>query len=322
MEHTWQESIVDLLGLREQEVLRKKLQQYPRICITGASGWIGKETSDLLYRTLGTEFNKRVTLVTSKGTEIILQSGTFPSVSWDEFIQTGDFDLILHFAFLNQDKVKVVGVSTFIEINRKITSDILKVSSRNLSGGMLAASSGAAKSYKSDLQSSSPYEVYAAIKNEMENRLISDGSFSHLGLMRIWSISGIYADLDAPYALSSFLSQGLRGNTIQVTGVLDALRTYVNAQEMIWVYIMSLGNVDYSVFDSGGFTIGLLDLANLVSSSLGNKSVLSKPGEPSALVNYTPDVSRFNSLANDFSLELSGLRQQVDLVVKFHANVL
>ena len=311
-----------MLGPREQEVLSKKLQQHPRICITGASGWIGKEASDLLYRTLGAEFQNRVTLVTSKGGDIVLQSGAFPTISWDKFVETGDYDLILHFAFLNQDKVKKFGVSTFIEINRKITSDVLQVSSRNLSGGMLAASSGAAKSYKSDLRSNSPYEVYAGIKTEMETRLISNGGFSHLGLMRIWNISGIYANLDAPYALSSFLSQGLGGDTIHVTGALDALRTYVNAQEMIWVYIMSLGNLDYCVFDSGGFTIGLLDLANLVSSSLGNKSVLSKPGTTSALVNYTPDVSKFNSLANDLSLELSSLQQQVGLLVQFHTNAL
>ncbi len=315
-------SIVNLIGAREQEILRDKLQLYPRICITGASGWIGKEASDLLLRTLGSDFQNRVTLVTSKGQNIFLRSGSFATSSWNNFIQKGDFDLIIHFAFLNQERVNELGVDLFIEMNRKITSDVLSVASRNLSGDILAASSGAAKSYKSDLKSKSSYEVYAGIKNEMESRFISSSNFRHLGLMRIWNISGIYAKLEAPYALSSFISQALRGDTIQLNGAPDALRTYVNAQEMIWVYLMSLGTLDYFALDSGGFTIKLIDLARLVSSAMGNKQVVSKPVTPSSLVNYTPDVSKFNSLASDFSFALSNMQEQVDILAEFHGGAL
>ncbi len=320
MERTRQGSAVSLIGAREKTILLDKLQQYPRICITGASGWIGKETTDLLFKTLGSDFKNRVTLVTSKGTDVLFPFGTFATISWDRFVKEGDFDLIIHFAFLNQDKVKVFGVSKFIEINRKLTSDVLKVASRNLSGNILAASSGAAKSYKSDLKSNSPYEVYAGIKTEMESQFISSGNFSHLGLMRIWNISGIYLNLDSPYALSSFISQGMCGDIIQVNGASDTLRTYVNAQEMIWVYLKSLGGLDYFVLDSGGFTISLLDLARLVSTSMGKKRVVCKPSISSSQVKYTPDVSGFNALASDFSLELSNLQQQVDLLIKFHAS--
>lgn len=308
-----------MLGVLEKNILREKLHLYPRICITGASGWIGKETSELLFTTLGSDFQNRVTLVTSKGDDISLRSGSFGSISWDNFVQNGDFDLILHFAFLNQDRVKELGAELFVEINRKITSGVLHVASRNLSGDILAASSGAASSYKSDLKSSSSYEVYSGIKNEMESRFLLSGNFRHLGLMRIWNISGIYAKLEAPYALSSFITQAMRSDTIRVNVAPETLRTYVNAQEMIWVYLMSLGTLDYVVLDSGGFTISLMDLANLVSSSMGNKRVVSNPVAPSSLINYTPDVSKFNSLASGFSLELSSMQEQIDLVIQFHA---
>ena len=155
--------------------------------------------------------------------------------------------------------MKIVGHSRFLEINRQITSDVLNVASRNPSGDLLCASSGAASIYPSNLNSNVPYEIYAGIKTEMESRFMTSGTFRNLILMRIWSVSGIYADLGAPYALSSFISQGLRGDSIQVTGPVDSERTYVNAQEMIWVYIMSLGNIDSNVLDSGGFTIGMFE---------------------------------------------------------------
>jgi hypothetical protein len=128
--------------------------------------------------------------------------------------------------------------------------------------------------------------------------------------------------LDAPYALSSFISQGLRGDTIRVTGHADSKRTYINAQEMLWVYIMSLGQIDVQVLDSGGFTINMLELANLVSTLMGNKKVLSIPDTSSVLTIYSPDVSAFNALASELSLELSNVSKQVALVTKFHTNFL
>jgi len=290
--------------------------------VTGASGWIGKETSELLLRTLGGEFRNRVTLVTSDGRDVFLQSGAVSTISWNSFVACGKFDLILHFAFLNQDKIGTVGKNKFLEINRQITADVLHVSSRNPANDILCASSGAAISYSSNVNSDAPYEVYAGIKNEMESLFKRSGVFENLILMRIWSISGIYMDLDAPYALASFVSQGLRAETIEVKGPVDSLRTFINAQEMIWVYIMSLGWIDYQVLDSGGFTINMFDLAALVSTSLGGGKVISKLGPSSALANYTPDASVFNALAKEFSLELSGVSDQVTLISKFHSKSL
>jgi len=293
---------------------------YQNICITGASGWIGKETIDLLFRSLGSEFQNRVTLVSSDGKTLVLHSEQFKTVSWDNFIQSGNYDLLIHLAFLNQDKLEDLGTSLFQQINRKLTSDILAVAARNPSGSILAASSGAARGYVGNLNSKNPYEVYSGIKNEMESNILNSCSFVHIGLMRIWNISGVHANIQAPYALSSYISQALCGDTIEVRGAEGMLRTYVNAQEMIWVYLMALGNFDKLPLDSGGFETTLLALAELVASKMGGKRIITvETTQPSALARYIPESTVFNSLAKDLSLELSTLEQQVDMMVRFHS---
>ena len=49
---------------------------YGRILVTGATGWVGRETISLLQNTLGEEFNRRVTLVGSRDSTIVVNGQT------------------------------------------------------------------------------------------------------------------------------------------------------------------------------------------------------------------------------------------------------
>jgi nucleoside-diphosphate-sugar epimerase len=318
MENPWQGSFVSLLGLTENSALREKLLGYDKICITGASGWIGKEAVELISGCLGSQFQDRVTLVSSNGRSVSLDTAQFKTITWESFLEFGKFDLILHLAFLNQDKLADLGSALYLQINRKLTSDVLTVASRNSSGSILAASSGAAKCYRSDVNSGLSYEVYSGVKNEMEEAFFKCKLFKHIGLMRIWNISGVHASIQAPYALSSFISQGLTGDVIHVRGNPASTRAYVNAQEMLWVYLMALGNYDKSPLDSGGHITSLLNLAKVVASAIGGKKIsFGESGEQAALTSYVPTTSKFDAFASEFSFKLSSLEEQVKLMVDF-----
>lgn len=285
--------------------------------MTGASGWLGKETADLLSRALGTDFESRVTLVSTDGRQIRLLSGEFKTISWQDFLHGPAYDLIIHFAFLSPEFILKLGADAYLKVNREIISDLLSVASKNPLGSILSASSGAASSYRSDLGSNVPYEVYSGIKNEMENVISQSGVFKYVGIMRIWNISGIYMELNSPYALSSFIKQGICGDVIEVRGAPESLRTYVNAQEMMWVYLMTLGTLDRETLDSGGFSTSLIQLARLVADSMQDRRVsISKASEIVAASIYSPDPVKFNSLATLHSFKLSDLQEQVELVLQ------
>ena len=210
------------------------------------------------------------------------------------------------------------GRAAYVDANRNLTSDLLKVASRNISGSVLAASSGAVSSYQSNIDSQFSYEIYSGVKQEMEDQILESGLFKNIGLMRIWNLSGIYANLDSPYALSSFIKQALAGNIINVTGSKGTQRTYVNAQEMMWVYLMELGNYNHAPLDSGGFNTNLLDLAKLVADTVGDVRVVSaETTSSSPLALYLPNAREFNQMADTYSLTLSNIQQQVEMVVEY-----
>jgi nucleoside-diphosphate-sugar epimerase len=317
VENSGQGSSVKLIGAIELQKITRKLSFYPKICITGASGWLGKETADLLSRALGDDFERRVTLVSSNGRQIELLSGEHNTISWRDFVYGSGYDLIIHFAFLSPENIVRLGVDAYIEVNREIISDLLIVASKNPSGSILTASSGATSCYRSDLKSKVPYEIYSGIKNEMENVITQSELFKYVGIMRIWNISGVYLDVDSAYALSSFIRQGLNGDVIEIRGAPESLRTYVNAQEMMWVYLMSLGMVNRIPLNSGGFSTTLLQLAGFVSNYMRNKEVLvSGAPEVKTASIYSPDPEKFNSLASLYLMKLSDVEEQVNLVLR------
>jgi nucleoside-diphosphate-sugar epimerase len=316
-----QGSPLALISKRNLDLLRESLMQYTQIVITGATGWLGTETAELVADTLGDEFSRRVVLVGSSPK--VKQSSTynFQVIGWEEFKSIRSIDLLIHFAYLNQDRAELMGLPKFIQTNRSITSDINYVLSNSPGCNVLAASSGAVGYYRGNVDSIKSMEVYASLKLESEESFLQNSNIRSLLNMRIWNVTGSSLEIDSGYAVANFFKQALISKHIELTGNSASTRTYVDVKEMMFIFLLGLENKRKITMDSGGYQTNLLDLASTVLSELGLPSTaISLRGEFKSASHYNPDSELFNKLASDLQLRLSSIDTQVANFAKILAN--
>ena len=293
-------------------VLRSTILQYRKIVITGASGWLGKETAELLANVLGDGFEERLILVGSTPKNFLIQQKVITTLGWDDLSSVRDVDLLIHFSFLNQDKANELGFAKYIAANRRITSEIDQFLNRNPGCEMLVASSGATHCFRGDINSDKSMEVYAALKLEAEQSALANIHIDTLLIMRIWNVTGSGLSLKAPYAITNFFQQGMHTSEIEVMGNGSSARTYVDVKEMMLVFILSLSKGKRITMDSGGFTISFSQLAQKIAAilNLPAGSVRFK-GESKEISNYIPDANPFNGSATNLNIVLSDIDSQV-----------
>lgn len=317
MASAWQRSPITLISNHNFDLLRERLLAYKRIVITGATGWLGSETAELIAETLGEDFKRHVTLVSSTPKIKLVAKYTFETIGWDKFRTFESIDLLIHFAYLNQDRAESIGLPNFIHTNRSITADVNHVLSASPGCDVLAASSGAAGYFRDDINSTNPMEVYASLKLESEACFLQNTNAGSVLNMRIWNVTGSGLDLDSDYAIANFFKQALDSQNIVLTGNSRSTRTYVDVKEMMFIFLLSLEKNKRDVMDSGGFQTSFLDLASKVLDQLGYpRSSISFNGESKPTSHYNPNPATFNQLASDLKLGLSHVDLQVENLSK------
>jgi nucleoside-diphosphate-sugar epimerase len=301
--------------------LRENLLQYKQIVITGATGWLGNETSELIAETLGQEFSRRVVLVGSSPKIVQSATYTFQVIGWEEFKSVRSIDLLIHFAYLNQDRAELLGLPSFIQTNRSITTDINYVLSTSPGCHVLAASSGAAGYYRGNVDSTKSMEVYASLKLESEESFLQNSNIGSLLNMRIWNVTGSGLQIDSGYAVANFVKQALNSKHIELTGNSASTRTYVDVKEMMFTFLLSLEGKRKITMDSGGYQTSLLGLASTVLSEFGlPSSAITLSGESKSASHYNPNPELFNQSASDLQLRLSSIDTQIANFAKTLSN--
>ena len=304
-------SVQDDLGL-----LVDYLKNFNKIVVTGSTGWLGKEAISLLQRSFGTDFNKRVVCVAGrkKSPTTKFKSST---ISWDEFTDLKSVDLLIHLAFLNREKSFDVGQQNFIAINQKITSDVSNFLIKNPGCFVLNASSGAADFYPPNIESEDPMYVYSALKERAEKQFLSLSQIGALINMRIWNITGEHISSSSPFLIVDLIQQVKSHGEIHIRGNSRSTRTYVDAQEMLLIFMLALREGSRLTIDSGGALTTYENLATEVLKRAGISSdKLFLHGEGMPLNNYVPRSNSFIQLANEFDIGVSTLSQQVDRVFR------
>jgi nucleoside-diphosphate-sugar epimerase len=301
-----------LLGEHNLQSLREKLESYEKIFVTGVSGWLGRETVHLLNKTVQKDFRQRVTLFASERKSLEIRGEEFQVLPLRDIEVQGKANLIIHFAYLNQGKAHEHGLDDFIAYNREITETISKYLTKYPGTALLMASSGAAVSYRRDINSRNPMEVYASLKSESEEIFLKHGSLSEAVIMRIWNVTGSIPPRENIYAIQDFLNQAQVTGFINITGHPESKRSFIDIQEMMFLYIMELEQKVKKVLDSGGFTTSLQNLAEIVLSECSkppeNIKIHPSNQEPSI---YISKSFTLNDTANKYKLDLASLSQQV-----------
>src|SRR5687767_15978390 len=98
-----------------------------RIVITGAGGWLGLATLELLAAALGRDFDARVHCFGSAQRSLALLDGT--AIEQRPLDGIGSLDLrptiVLHFAFLTKERAEAMDEEAYCRANRQVDQAVL-----------------------------------------------------------------------------------------------------------------------------------------------------------------------------------------------------
>ncbi|KAG5733727.1 hypothetical protein E4T56_gene1887, partial [Termitomyces sp. T112] len=205
-----------------------------RIVITGAGGWIGLATLDLLAAALGDRFEKRVRAFGSSTRTMRLADGTqvlqrpLSDMAW----LPGEPTIVLHTAFLTKDRAEVMDEAAYIAANRAISEAVLKALGPIGAEAIFVASSGAAAKVD-DPKAGAAMRLYGALKREDEERFAAwaDETGKRAVIARIYALTGPYINKPGAYAIASFLADAMAGRPVEVRAPKKGVRAYVPIRE-------------------------------------------------------------------------------------------
>lgn len=287
------------------------------IAISGASGWLGRETIEVLEDI----DSYKLTLFTSNGRELLYQkdkkrlSGNFlisnPPLSLDGFI---------HLAFLTRDKVESVGSKEFITTNMSLISKACQFIEMSKPNWVVIVSSGAILNRKSgDLESNIESNPYGFCKR-VEEILVTQSARkvgANVVIGRLWGASGKYMPRNHAYALSDFVISAHKEKKITIKSGGQVIRRYVDAGEFMEVLIKAAISGESLTINSGGPRVEIGELAGLVSKHFSQTTIERSPAEMT-IDDYYPRGTDFEQLASVLGISLSDLETQVSRTIQGH----
>ncbi len=286
-----------------------------QILITGATGWVGRETIALLQRSLGGGFNRHVTLAGSRDSTIVVNGQTLHVRRLFDISSEEHFETVIHLAFLTQEKANILGAEDFARLNREISDFVYRLSDRSHVSQILVASSGAADPAVLDVFKDPAKRIYGELKRESEELFaqLRDHDRTKVEICRIWSISGSHFLTPTKYALGNFIEQAKSTGSIHLANSALVKRAYIDAGEMMGVLLLDLFKGPGRLISSGGFETTLQDLARLVLDEINPRGEVFLPEQTHEHEEdvYAPNVEPFNIVAAKFGVALSGLSEQI-----------
>ncbi|MDB5712885.1 MAG: hypothetical protein JWO15_282 [Sphingomonadales bacterium] len=258
----------------EAAVARALLMNDRHIAITGASGWMGRATIDLLARVFGESFEDRVSCYGSGYRDIDLGDGR--RVTQQPLTELSKLRArqiwVLHFAFKTKEHAGTMDEGAYRRANVEISDTVLDAFRHIDVEAVFLASSGAATKAQ-DLTASPAMRLYGAMKRNDEalfaSWAIEHGRRAVIG--RIFNITGPYINKHEAYAIASFIRDALAARPIHVHASREVIRAYVAIRELMSLVFALLGDPRDGVvrFESGGEPLELGSVAQIVARTLG-----------------------------------------------------
>ena len=147
------------------------VQSDKRVVITGAGGWLGMATLDLLAGALGDAAQTRVVCIGSSAHTLTLRSGkTFEQLALADLgTLAAEPTWLLHYAFLTKDRAETMDEAEYTAANRTISRFVVESLDSIGTEAVFLASSGAA--YRASDENALPaMRLYGSLKAEEEQR--------------------------------------------------------------------------------------------------------------------------------------------------------
>lgn len=228
-----------------------------RIVVTGAGGWLGLATLELLAGLFGAAFHDRVTCFGARARPLALRGGI--EIDQHPLAALADLPsaptLVLHLAFVTQGPQMTLSAPDYIAANQALSRQVLQALGPIGARAVFQASSGAA-ALADPAGGPQSKALYGWLKLQDEAAFAgwaeAEGRAALIG--RVFNLSGPYINRRSTYALASFIADALAGRPIEVRAAVPVWRSYVAIAELMSVVLAWLSSETEGVarFETAG----------------------------------------------------------------------
>ena len=279
-----------------------------RIVITGAGGWLGRATLELIADALGADWKDRVRCFGSSARLLVLTDDLCieqrPLAEMEALNATPT--LTLHLAFLTKDRAEAMDEASYRRANEALTAAVLQALSPIGTEAVFVASSGAA-SFADDPASSHAMRLYGEMKRTDE-QLFANWAAEHgrrAVICRIFNIAGRHINKVQSYALGSFIDDALAGRTVTVKAPHAVVRGNVAIRELMSLVfaLMLEEGAPVTRFESGGAAMELGEIAAIVADLLGAAMAPRPAPLPDGSNVYLGDNAAYRQLLAKYAID-------------------
>jgi nucleoside-diphosphate-sugar epimerase len=299
-----------------------------RIAVAGAGGWMGLAVLEELHGLLRDELHHRVACFGSSRRRLKLRGGlTVDQAPLSDLVRLPPAPtLVLHLAFLTQEKAGLMSRQAYIAANGSISDQVFNALGPIGAEGVFVASSGAVEMVGQSGADANK-ALYGALKLEDEARFggwaLERGKRTVIA--RIFGLSGPYINKLDSYALACFVADALADRPIDITATRPVFRSYVAVDELMSVVFALLtdGTAGLTLFDTAGKRgYEMEEIARAVAGALGHSRGIRRPAMASVQEDrYVGDGAIYAGLRRDQGVEAVGFSRQVRETAKFMVEI-
>ena len=286
-----------------------------RIVMTGAGGWLGLATLELLSDALGPALEARVVCFGASRRMLTLIDGR--EIEQHPLSDIAHLapspSLVLHLAFLTKDRAEEMDEADYRRANRGLSAQLLDSLDAIDARAVFVASSGAAR-FADDPTRSVAMRLYGELKRADEEAFAAwaEARNRRAVITRLFNIAGPHTNKVRSYALSAFILDALETGSVRVHAPHSVMRGYVAIRELMSLaFALLLAETAGVVrFDSGGEAMELAAVAALVGEQLG-ASVERAPLTSMQADIYLGDAATYAGLLAAYDIESVTFAQQI-----------
>lgn len=297
------------------------------IIITGAGGWLGQATLEMLESCLGNKFERRVHLFGASARSLPMRSGKILACNALQDITSLKPQpcLVFHYAFLTRDRADVMPLADFISQNEAISTTVYEAAKRLGASGIFLPSSGALYRADRSIDDDIKNNPYGVMKARDEQRFQALQSAMRVAICRVFNLAGPFINKLRSYALSSILMDILQDKPIGLLADRPVIRSYIHVRDVIDVGLASLlpSAPVPGVFDTAGEEeIEIGDLALRIATLLGKPDwPIERPAITGSPNRYVGDGKSIEALMKLHSIVRQPLDAQILATMEYCKNM-